>query len=472
MAYIPSERILLVEDDPAFGTMLNEALDAKGYAVHRVSRAEEGLECLRSERFDLILTDVKLPGMTGLEAIPHYKQSAPESDIIVMTAFSTKEMAVEAVRQGAYDFFSKPFSLSELEIVVRRCMEKRQLQKKLAQLRSTLLSSGPAASIIGESAAIREVKERVERIAPLETTVLILGESGTGKELISDTVHALSPRAGNPFIRVNCAAIPENLFENELFGHERGAFTGAAQQQAGKFEMAERGTILLDEIGDMPLSIQPKLLRVVEQKQVERLGGRKPISLDVRIIAATNQPLENLIREKRFREDLYYRLNVAVIELPPLRNRREDIPLLAQHFLNRIRRQLALDVDGFTPAASHALQQYDWPGNVRQLANVLEGLAISAAPGLIEERHVLRALGRVSSSGTGEATPAHGTPQFPINLKDAMAETERTLIINALRQTQGNQKAAAALLCLNPKNLWAKMQKHAISLQDITAPLS
>ena len=474
------ERILLVEDDPAFGTMLNEALDAKGYRVQRVSRAEDGLARLRTERFDLILTDVKLPGMSGLESIPHLKQMAPESDIIVMTAFSTKEMAVEAVRQGAYDFFSKPFSLSELEIVVRRCMEKRQLQKKLAQLRSNLLSSGPAGCIVGESTAIRMVKERIERIAPLETTVLILGESGTGKELVSDTVHALSPRAGNPFIRVNCAAIPENLFENELFGHEKGAFTGAAQSQAGKFELADKGTILLDEIGDMPLSIQPKLLRVVEQKQVERLGGRKPVSLDVRIIAATNQHLEELMREKRFREDLYCRLNVAVIQLPALRKRKEDIPLLARHFLNRIRTQLALDVEGFTPGAEAALQAYDWPGNVRQLANVLEGLAISAAPGRIEERHVHRAL-----RGSGEPASAQDLPQDewsphrclaslphgPINLKDSIATVERNLIINALQRTRGNQKEAAALLALNPKNLWAKMQKHDILSTEIEASL-
>ncbi|UZP65897.1 sigma-54 dependent transcriptional regulator [Desulfovibrio mangrovi] len=481
MAHPPSERILLVEDDPAFGTMLNEALEAKGYRVQRVSRAEDGLELLRTERFDLILTDVKLPGMSGLESIPHFKQRAPESDIIVMTAFSTKEMAVEAVRQGAYDFFSKPFSLSELEIVVRRCMEKRHLQNKLVQLQSNLLCSGPTGCIIGESTAIREVKERIERIAPLETTVLILGESGTGKELVSDTVHALSPRAGKPFIRVNCAAIPENLFENELFGHEKGAFTGAVQAQPGKFELADKGTILLDEIGDMPLSIQPKLLRVVEQKQVERLGGRKPITLDVRIIAATNQHLDELIREKRFREDLYYRLNVAVIELPPLRKRKEDIPLLARHFLNRIRTQLALDVDGFTSAAVFALQQYDWPGNVRQLANVLEGLAISAAPGRIDERHVIRALSgstegaaALQVSGTADwkaESSLAALPDGPINLKDSVAELERMLILNALQRTHGNQKEAAALLALNPKNLWAKMQKHEISQNDIKASL-
>ncbi|GFM37006.1 sigma-54-dependent transcriptional regulator [Desulfovibrio psychrotolerans] len=464
MHHTPAEHILLIEDDPAFGAMLTEALDAKGYSVHREVRAEDALQHLRdhgSHGFDLILTDVKLPGMSGLEAIPRLRQMAPESDIIVMTAFSTKEMAVEAVRQGAYDFFSKPFSLGELEVVVRRCMEKRRLQSTLAQLRSTLLSSGPAGCIIGESSAIREVKERIERIAPLDTTVLILGESGTGKELISDTVHALSPRAGNPFIRVNCAAIPENLFENELFGHEKGAFTGAAQAQAGKFEQADKGTILLDEIGDMPLSIQPKLLRVVEQKQVERLGGRRPVNLDVRIIAATNQHLEDLIREKRFREDLYYRLNVAVIHLPPLRHRREDIIPLAHHFLNRIRRQLALDVDGFTPQAESALQRHDWPGNVRQLANVLEGLAISAAPGRIEEHHVLRALG----NATGRNIPS--TAPHAIDLREAVEHFEKTLILNALRRTGGSQKDAATLLALNPKNLWAKMRKHAITPDDI-----
>ncbi|NHZ47442.1 sigma-54-dependent transcriptional regulator, partial [Nitratidesulfovibrio liaohensis] len=386
-----SGHILLIEDDTAFQSMLREALEERGYRVTTAGRAEDGIALLRGGGFDLVLSDVMLPGMSGVEAIPHLRSAAPGTDIIVMTAYSTRELALEAVKLGAYDVFSKPFSLKEMDIVIRRAMEKRGLQAEIAALRDSLRRDGPASRIIGESRAIMEVKALIEKVAPLDTTVLIMGESGTGKELASDTIRALSPRAAAPFVKVNCAAIPEHLFENELFGHEKGAFTGAATSQPGKFELAQGGTLMLDEIGDMPLAIQPKLLRVVEQKQVERLGGRKPISLDVRLIAATNQNLADRVREKAFREDLYYRLGVAVVHLPPLRSRKEDIPLLAQHVVRRLQGTLGLPVHGLTPAAVAALCSYDWPGNVRQLANVIERAAI-AAEGPIDAPDVDRAL--------------------------------------------------------------------------------
>ena len=346
--------ILIIEDDASFRAMLEEALGARGYSVRTAAKAENGVDMARNHACDLILTDVKLPGMSGVEAIPRLREASPGADIIVMTAYSSKETAVEAVRRGAYDFFSKPFSLSELDVVIRRALDKRRLQNEVATLRETLRRDGPAMRIVGDSAAMAEVKAMVERVAPLDSTVLVTGESGTGKELVSETIRALSPRAGAPFIRVNCAAIPEHLVENELFGHEKGAFTGATGAQPGKFELAHTGTILLDEIGDMPLNVQPKLLRAVEQKQVERLGARKPLDVDVRIIAATNQPLAERVRHKAFREDLYYRLSVAVVEIPPLRRRKEDIPLLATHFLARIRATLGLDVREPSPAALEA----------------------------------------------------------------------------------------------------------------------
>jgi len=402
-----SGHILLIEDDTAFQSMLREALEERGHRVTTAGRAEDGIALLRGGGFDLVLSDVMLPGMSGVEAIPHLRSAAPGTDIIVMTAYSTRELALEAVKLGAYDVFSKPFSLKEMDIVIRRAMEKRGLQAEIAALRDSLRRDGPASRIIGESRAIMEVKALIEKVAPLDTTVLIMGESGTGKELASDTIRALSPRAAAPFVKVNCAAIPEHLFENELFGHEKGAFTGAANAQPGKFELAQGGTLMLDEIGDMPLAIQPKLLRVVEQKQVERLGGRKPISLDVRLIAATNQNLADRVREKAFREDLYYRLGVAVVHLPPLRSRKEDIPLLAQHVVRRLQGTLGLPVHGLTPAGVAALCAYDWPGNVRQFANVIERAAI-AADGPIDAPDVDRALGRVPGAASEGTASGHG----------------------------------------------------------------
>ncbi|SKA73732.1 DNA-binding transcriptional response regulator, NtrC family, contains REC, AAA-type ATPase, and a Fis-type DNA-binding domains [Desulfobaculum bizertense DSM 18034] len=446
------ENILLIEDDAAFRGMLIEALEAKSYKVTGVVSAEEGLAKLKTQRFALILTDVKLPGLSGVDVLPQLLKLGQGTDVIVMTAFSSKETALRAVQLGAYDFFSKPFSLKELGIVVHRAMEKRRLQQEVLSLRHSLRSTGPISKIIGHSAPITEVISRIEKIAPLDTTALITGESGTGKELISDTIRELSSRQNGPFIKVNCAAIPEHLFENELFGHEKGAFTGATSSQPGKFELARGGTILLDEIGDMPLSIQPKLLRAVEQKQIERLGGSRPIDVDVRIIAATNQHLEERIKEKVFREDLYYRLKVASIHLPPLRNRSEDIPLLVESFLQRIHHELGIYIRKVTPEAMSFMCTYTWPGNVRQLANILEGAAISAPSETLTADDIRKAL--------GHKTPSTKSTGDTLNLKKAVNTFERQLILKALSRTQGNQTEAAGLLGLTPKNLWAKLKKH------------
>ncbi|MFV0421263.1 sigma-54-dependent transcriptional regulator [Oleidesulfovibrio sp.] len=456
-----SEHILLIEDDYAFQGMLLEALNEQGYQVTTASRAEEGIALARQGDYDLILTDVMLPGMSGVEAIPPLREAAPNTDIIVMTAYSSKELALEAVRRGAYDFFAKPFSLKELDIVVRRAMEKRRLQSEVFALRSTLRHDSPVSRLIGESPPMREVKALIEKVAPLDTTVLILGESGTGKELVSDTLCALSPRAGQSFIKVNCAAIPEHLFENELFGHEKGAFTGAAAAQPGKFELAHSGTLLLDEIGDMPLAIQPKLLRAVEEKKVERLGGRRPIPVDVRIIAATNQNLSDRVADKSFREDLYYRLSVAIINLPPLRKRKEDIPLLAEHLVRKLGSTLGIPVHGLAPDGIHALMQYDWPGNVRQLANLLERAAITAE-GVITASDITKALSLHANPAalSVEGCSGYAPEAFALPLKETLQQVERNLLIEALRRANGSQKNAAKLLGVTPKNMWAKLQKH------------
>ncbi|MBI9079975.1 MAG: sigma-54-dependent Fis family transcriptional regulator [Pseudodesulfovibrio sp.] len=453
-----TERILVVDDDRAFQGMLVEALADKGYEVDTASTAEEGIKKAGGGNFDLILHDIKLPGMSGLEALPHLAEVAPGVDIIVMTGYSSKDSGVQAMQRGAYDYFTKPFSLSEMEVVVRRALEKRRLQKELSELKRSSRSS-PLSKIIGQAAPTMEVKERIARVAELNADVLILGETGTGKELVSDTIHALSSRANGPFIKINCAAIPENLLESELFGHEKGAFTGATAVKIGKFEQAKGGSILLDEIGDMPIHLQPKLLRAVEQKLAERVGGAKPIHYDVRIIAATNQELEQRVEEGKFRSDLYYRLNVATLILPPLRDRKSDLPQLAEFFLDRANRRLGTDIIGISIEAMEIFFNYDWPGNVRQFANAVERAAIFCKSTMITPAEVDQAF---SNAQPVEDTGFHVLPGTGLPLKKALMEYERALIENALRNADGIQTEASTKLGVSPKNLWNKLKKHHI----------
>ena len=453
---IVAENILVVDDDRAFQGMLVEALLDKGYAVDTASSAEEGIKKAASGAFDLILHDIKLPGMSGLEALPHLADAAPGVDVIVMTGYASKDSGVQAMQKGAYDYFTKPFSLGEMEVVVRRALEKRRLQRELAALKRRGGSS-PLDKIIGQSPAIQAVKERISRVAELNTDVLIMGETGTGKELVSDTIHALSGRASGPFVKVNCAAIPENLIESELFGHEKGAFTGAGAARQGKFELAKAGSILLDEIGDMPVNLQPKLLRAVEQKQAERLGGVKPVKYDVRIIAATNQELEQRVAEGAFRSDLYYRLNVATLLLPPLRERKSDLPALAEFFLDRANRRLGTDIGTISADAMEIFFNYDWPGNVRQLANAVERAAIFCTASSISAGDVDQAF---SNKQSASASDALSLPGAGLPLKEALQEYEKTLIANALREAGGVQTEAADSLGVSAKNLWNKLRKH------------
>jgi len=461
-----AENILVIEDDAAFREMLVEALTSKGFTVHSAGSVEEGLRLLGETPVDLVLTDVMLPGKSGIEAVSLIRDMAPATDVIVMTGYSTREKALEAVRRGAYDFFSKPFSLTELEIVMRRALERRGLRAELASLRTSLRQARGGPVIVGQSEGIRRVVELIHRVAGLDSTVLVTGESGTGKEVVSDAVHALSKRAAGPFIKVNCAAIPENLLESELFGHEKGAFTGALTLKKGKFELAQGGTLMLDELGDMPLFLQPKLLRAVEQRQIERVGGARPIDIDIRIIAATNQDLPRLVEEKAFRADLYYRLSVAVIRIPPLRERKEDLPLLVEHFLSRINVKLGMNLRGITREAMGLLYAHDWPGNVRQLANVLERAAIMSTGEVLEAGHFRDAFRvRTQAPGQGECPipgGAAGGGEHVASLRQTLEDVERSMIETALARTHGVQKEAAALLGVSPKNLWNKIQKHGI----------
>ena len=454
-----AEKILVVDDDRAFQGMLVEALADKGYAVETAATAEEGIKKAGGAEFDLVLHDIQLPGMSGLEALKHLADVAPGVDVIVMTGYGSKDSGVTAMQQGAYDYFEKPFSLREMEVVVRRALEKRRLQVELAELKRR---GGADAlnNIIGHSAPMMAVKERIGRVAELNTDVLIMGETGTGKELVADTIHALSPRAKGPFVKINCAAIPENLIESELFGHEKGAFTGASAMKKGRFELAKGGSLMLDEIGDMPLHLQPRLLRAVEQKQAERVGGAKPIQYDVRIIAATNQELEERVREGGFRSDLYYRLNVATLILPPLRERKSDLPQLAEFFLDRANRRLGTDISGVSAEAMKIFFNYDWPGNVRQFANAVERAAIFCTSSRITPAEVDQAFTNARPcADDGVCLPTgDGLP-----LKQALTEYEKALIENALRASGGVQTEAASTLGVSAKNLWNKLRKHGIS---------
>jgi len=450
------QRIIVVDDDPGMQEALREVLRKRGYEEEGAFSAEEALKKMADNSFDLILLDIKLPGMSGLDAIPLIKKLHNQGEIILMTAFGSEDVAREAVLSGAYDYFTKPFSIKEMEIVIKRAIERRRLQMNIDHLRDRLCASGPANMIIGESESIKRVRALIQRVAPLDTTVLITGDSGTGKELVADVIHLLSPRSAGPFVKINCASIPETLLETELCGHEKGAFTGAVAQKQGKFELAHTGTILLDEIGDMPLSLQAKLLRLVEQKQIERLGGKKTITVDIRIVAATNQDLQQLIREKKFREDLYYRLNIASIYLSPLRERKDDLPLLARHFLHRINVKLGMSLAGVSRKGMELLLSHDWPGNVRELANFLERAAILSTGNVLSDEDIGMAFQKIPQvSGPSDSVP-------PISLGETLEEVEKNLIIQALRESGLKQTAAAKALGIQPKNLWKKIRKHGI----------
>jgi len=453
------ERVLVVEDDRAMRLLLKESLKNKGYYIEEAVSAEQALEKIKSESFDLVIMDVKLPGISGIDAIGKIKDIDPDTIIIVMTAYGSKDIALKAIREGAYDYFSKPFRIEEMEIVVERALEKRRLEHELNILRKREAKGIGFEGIVGESAAMKAVMELVEKVAQLDSTVLITGESGTGKELIARAIHLKSRRRGGPFVTVNCAAIPENLLESELFGHERGSFTGAFSQRIGKFELANKGTILLDEIGDMSISIQAKLLRVLEQREIERIGGKRPIAVDVRVIASTNKDLKKGISEKRFREDLFFRLNVFPIMLPPLRERKEDIPILIEHFINDAGKRLGISTEGISKEAMELLLDYNFPGNVRELKNIIERAIILAQDEkIITSRHISFAMGGLKGVPKSEGI------ERCISLAEAKDMLERQLILDALKKTDGVQTEAARLLGLSPKNLWKKIKKHRIKV--------
>jgi two-component system response regulator AtoC len=456
--------VLIVDDDPQMQFFLQEALERQAYGVSVVSSAEAAIEAIASEKFDLILMDVRLPGMNGLDAVQEIQKLERRTPIIVMTAHGTRDSALDAVRRGAYDYFTKPFSLDEMEIVVRRALERRRLQAELERLSEQLASGRRRGRLLGSSRAMEEVFTLIDRAGPTDSTVLILGESGTGKELIAEAIHEQSTRRGRPFVKLNCAAIPETLLESELFGHEKGAFTGALSRKPGKFEQADGGTLLLDEIGDMTLSTQAKILRALQEREFQRVGGTQTITVNVRILASTNKDLEKAAREGTFRDDLYFRLNVVTIDVPPLRDRRDEIPELADHFLAEANSRLNRSIQRLAPDTLAALMEYGWPGNVRELRNVIERAAVVNDGDVLLVSSLPTAL-RPAESPVG--SPARWEALANLSLDEKVAQLERAFVVDALARAGGVQAAAARLLGVTERSVWHLVKKHRIEVSRL-----
>jgi two-component system, NtrC family, response regulator AtoC len=461
-------QILVVDDDPQMQFFLKEALERQQYVVNVQPSAEAALAALASSRFDLILMDVRLPGMNGLDAVNEIQKVDHRTPIIIMTAHGTRDTALEAVRRGAYDYFTKPFSLDEMEIIVRRALEKKRMVGELEQLRHQLAAASRRGRIVGTSRALEEILRLIDRVGPTDSTVLILGESGTGKELIAEAIHENSNRRSKPFVKLNCAAIPENLLESELFGHEKGAFTGAISRKPGKFETADGGTLLLDEIGDMTLSTQAKILRALQEREFQRVGGTQTIKVDVRIIASTNKDLEREVKEGTFRDDLYFRLNVVTLQVPPLRDRREEIPELADHFLAETNTRLNRGITRLAPDALAALMEYGWPGNIRELRNMIERAVV------INDGDVLALSSFPPPIRPVEPPPgAGGTARWEtmqnLTLDEKVAQLERAFVMDALARAGGVQAAAARLLGVTERSVWHLVKKHRIEVARLKA---
>ncbi len=446
-------RILVVDDEESNLKVLTRLLAKAGYGVATASSGPEALDALRADQPELMLTDLKMPGMDGLELLRAARTVAPATEVILMTAYGTVEIAVEAMREGAYDFITKPLNKHDVLKSIRKAEEKARLLAENRRLREQVeaqrSATGPLGRTVGRSEAFRSALETLRQVAPSEATVLVVGESGTGKELLARAIHELSDRRDGPLIRVNCAAIPENLFESELFGYEKGAFTGAAGRKPGRFELADGGTLFLDEVAEMAPAMQAKLLRVLQEGEFERVGGTKTIRVDVRLLAATNRDLGRLVAERKFREDLYYRLNVIELKVPPLRERYDDVPLLAAHFVNEYATKNRKDVRGITDDALEALQAYRWPGNVRELENTIERAVVLCKGDRIGTEDLPSHMQLDGSGNTRKLVFAIGTP---------LREMEDVAIRETLRHTGGDKKLAARLLGIAARTIYRKLE--------------
>ncbi|MGD9034773.1 MAG: sigma-54 dependent transcriptional regulator [Desulfobacteraceae bacterium] len=447
--------VLVVDDDPAHRTMLRTLLTGWGYSILEADDGSTAIEKVHEQAFDLILMDIRMIKVSGLEALNEIKAFNPAIPVIIMTAYSSVETAVEALKSGAYDYLTKPLDFDELRLAMERAMDHRQLREENRLLRESLGNHFDRQNIIGRSPAMVKLLETVAQVAPSEATVLITGESGTGKEMIAGAIHFNSPRKDGPFVKINCAAITETLLESELFGHEKGAFTGAHKRKEGRFRQAHGGSIFLDEISEMSLAMQVKLLRVLQEREITRVGGEEVINVDVRLIAATNKDLLVEIEAGRFREDLFYRLNVVTLNMPPLRERREDVPLLAKHFLGMFSEKNRKTIKGFSPQAMDQLLRYGWPGNVRELMNAVERAVVLSSSEYLDEEELQLVL--KDKTAEGEERPKEAIPgDLPLE------EVEKASILKTLELTGGNKSEAARRLGITRRTLHKKLKKYGV----------
>ncbi len=444
--------ILLIDDDDSLRRIMEFSMTEAGYTVLAAASGEEGLRMFEEQAFDAVVTDITMPGMSGLDVLAKVRKRDPGFPVIVITAYGTIESAVSAMKQGAFDYITKPFNRDELLLTLGKAFKMRRLEQENVELRAEVRDRYRFESIIGNSESIREVLDMAGRTAASEASVLITGESGTGKELVARGIHYNSPRAKGPFVAVNCAAIPETLIESELFGHTKGAFTGAVRDKEGKFELADNGTLFLDEIGDLRIDLQAKILRALQEREVDRVGGSSPVAVDVRVVAATNKDVDRAVKEGGFREDLYYRLSVIRLHMPPLRERRDDIPLLVRHFLNKFSGGAEVHIDD---GALSALTSYGWPGNVRELENAVERAVVLRRGNMITRAELPEKLSREKQSVEDIIL---NMPEEGISLEDL----EKRLINKALEKHKGNQTRAAEYLGLTRPTLIYRMEKYGL----------
>jgi DNA-binding NtrC family response regulator len=453
------ETILVVEDKESMADMLKETLESEGYGVISAKDGAEGITYLKERKIDLVLTDLKLPDKDGIDVLKASKEENQLRPVILMTAYGSIEKAVEAMKGGAFDFITKPFDIDYLLMLIKRAIETQRLVTENILLKEEFSFKLGLPRIIGKSERIVNVAQIVQKVAPTKTTVLLLGGSGTGKELFARAIHNLSNRKNYPFVPINCAAIPRELLESELFGHEKGAFTGADTKKLGKFELADKGTIFLDEVGDMDLALQSKLLRAIEVGEIERVGAVKPVKVDVRIVAASNKDLEKAVEDKTFREDLYYRLNVFPIKIPPLRERKEDIPLLVEYFINKYCIEIKTPVKGISREALDMLMNYHWKGNVRELENAIERAVILCDGEVITPEHFV--FSRHPGFESYEKPLSSGMTLESV-AKEALKIAETKRIVEVLKETKGNKTRAAEILQISYKTLLTKIKEYGI----------
>ena len=455
------DKILVADDEQSMREFLDIMLKKEGYKVSLASNGEEVIKLIEKDIFDLVLMDIRMPRLDGIAALKKIKTVSPETIVIMITAYASADTAIKAMKEGAYDYITKPFKVEEIKLIIKNALEKKNLQKENVLLKQVVRDRYHFENIIGQSPKMSALYDLLEKVAPTKTNILITGESGTGKELVAKAIHFNSPRKEKPFVTLNCGAIPETLIESELFGHMKGAFTDAIATKKGLFEVADEGTIFLDEISEVPLLMQVKLLRVLQDKEFKRVGGTEDIRVDVRIISATNKDLEEEVKEKQFREDLFYRLNVIQIKLPSLRERREDIPLLADHFLKKYSEELNKNILKISSEALRILLNYEYPGNVRELQNIIERAVALETSQELTGQNLSSYLDEQPSLKKGSMDLE--IPTEGIDLEKMVEDLERTLLLKALDRTKGIKKKAAELLHINFRSMRYRLEKYGLN---------